>query len=138
LGRRQGKGIVGKHYYANLYGVDVKAASDEEGLRNAVVRAAEVSRMRLVEVKSWSFGGDKGGVSVIALVVESHIAVHTWVEYAYATIDVYTCGEHSDPRPGLRELINYLKPEEYYVWYADRSQGSRGRPPRKVSVGLRL
>jgi len=54
--------------------------------------------MKLVEMKSWKFGGKKGGVSVIALVEESHIAVHTWLEYNYATVDVYTCGEHSDPR----------------------------------------
>ena len=47
--------------------------------------------MHLVEVNSWKFkGGDKEGVSVIALVLESHIAIHTWPVYNFATVDVYT------------------------------------------------
>lgn len=114
--------VIGKHYYANLYDIDVNAAANEEELRNVVVRAAKESKMKLVEVKSWSFGGRKGGVSVIALVEESHIAVHTWVEYRYATVDVYTCGEQSDPLRGIELIIAYLKPRKYRLAYADRSQ----------------
>ena len=120
-------GIVGKHYYANLYGIDLAHARNEKELRRVVAEAADLSNMELVDLKSWSFGGDKGGVSVIALVVESHIAVHTWVEYSYSTVDVYTCGEKSDPLPGIKRIVAYLKPREYYVWYADRSQAAKGR-----------
>lgn len=130
------RGVVGRHYYANLYDISPERARDEEGLRQAVIKSAKLSRMKLVDVKSWSFGGDKGGVSVIALVVESHIAVHTWIEYSYATVDVYTCGEHSDPLPGLKHIINFLKPKEYYIWYADRSQvtGNVKDPHRLLSL----
>lgn len=114
--------IVGKHYYANLYGIDVERAWDEEGLKDAVIRAAEVSNMTLLDVKSWKLGGVKGGVSVIAIVLESHITVHTWPHYGYATVDVYTCGEDSEPSLGLKVLLEYLKPREYDVAYADRTQ----------------
>ncbi len=128
------RGVVGKHYYANLYEIDVSRGRDEEGLRKVVAEAAELSNMRLVDLKSWSFGGDKGGVSVIALVVESHIAVHTWVEYAYATVDVYTCGEQSDPLPGIKHIVTYLKPKDYRVWYADRGQDTRLTQPKEVKL----
>jgi S-adenosylmethionine decarboxylase len=77
--------------------------------------------MKLVEMKSWKFGGKKGGVSVIALVEESHIAVHTWLEYNYATVDVYTCGEHSDPQKAFDLIVSVLRPERYQMFYADRS-----------------
>ncbi|MEM2021901.1 MAG: adenosylmethionine decarboxylase [Zestosphaera sp.] len=114
--------VVGKHYYANLYDVNLSAATNEEGLREVVVEAAKASNMKLVEVKSWRFGGKKGGISVIALVEESHIAIHTWVEYEYATVDVYTCGNQSDPLKGIELIIEYLKPRRYKLAYADRSQ----------------
>ncbi len=130
----QGTGVVGKHYYANLYEIDVSRGKDEEGLRRVVAEAAELSNMKLVDLKSWSFGGDKGGVSVIALVIESHIAVHTWVEYAYATVDVYTCGEQSDPLPGIKHIVAYLKPKDYRVWYADRGQNAVTTQPREVRL----
>ncbi|MEM0173525.1 MAG: adenosylmethionine decarboxylase, partial [Sulfolobaceae archaeon] len=61
------------------------------------------------------------GVSVIALVEESHIALHTWIEYKYATLDVYTCGSQSDPEAGFNFIVQKLRPKKYQVFYADRS-----------------
>ncbi len=113
--------VVGKHVYANLYGVDPKILSDEKLLKEMVIEAAKLANMTLIEVKSWSIGGKKGGVSVIALVTESHIAIHTWVEYRYATVDIYTCGERSDPWKAFNYVVSVLKPKYYVVNYADRS-----------------
>ena len=113
--------VVGKHVYGNLYDVDVEIAGSEERLKKVVEEAARIANMTLYDLKSWSFGGKKGGVSVIALVLESHIAVHTWVEYRYATVDVYTCGERSDPWKAFDYIVKALKPRYYTVNYADRS-----------------
>jgi S-adenosylmethionine decarboxylase len=118
----EGKGrVAGKHVYGNLYDVDLSVAGDEARLRGVVEEAARLGNMRLWELKSWSFGGEKGGVSVIALVLESHIAVHTWIEYRYATVDVYTCGEQSDPFKAFEHIVRALKPRFYTFNYADRS-----------------
>ncbi|MCI4437986.1 MAG: adenosylmethionine decarboxylase [Ignisphaera sp.] len=116
--------IIGKHVYGNLYDVDLEIAGNEEKLREIVVEASKLANMTLHEVKSWSFGGKKGGVSVIALVLESHIAIHTWIEYRYATVDVYTCGEKSDPWKAFEYIVKQLKPKYYTVNYADRSSFS--------------
>ncbi len=114
--------VIGKHYYGEAYGIDKDVLADENSLRNIVIKAAEIANMHLVEVNSWKFkGGDKEGVSVIALVLESHIAVHTWPAYGYATIDVYTCGEQSDPLSAFRYIISQLKPKRYTLNYSDRS-----------------
>ncbi|MEL9991071.1 MAG: adenosylmethionine decarboxylase [Thermoproteus sp.] len=114
--------VVGKHYYGEAYGIDESLLSDEDRLRQIVIKAAETANMHIVEVNSWKFkGGDKEGVSVIALVLESHIAIHTWPTYRYATIDVYTCGEQSDPLSAFRYIISQLKPKRYTINYSDRS-----------------
>ncbi|AWR97721.1 adenosylmethionine decarboxylase [Acidianus sulfidivorans JP7] len=113
--------IIGKHVFGNLYGIDAKILQDKEFLKNLVLEAVNIAHMNLVEIKAWSFGGKKGGVSVLALVEESHIALHTWNEYNYATIDVYTCGEHSDPQAAFNYIVNALKPKRYQSFYADRS-----------------
>jgi len=116
-----GTGVVGKHVYGNLYEVDVSVAANEEALKRVVLEAAELANMRVWDIRAYSFGGEKGGVSVIALVVESHIAVHTWVEHRYATVDVYTCGERSDPFKAFEHIVRALKPKFYTLAYADRS-----------------
>lgn len=113
--------VVGKHVYGNLYDVDISVAADEEKLRSIVLEAAQLGNMKVWDLRSYSFGGDKGGISVIALVIESHVAVHTWIEYRYSTVDVYTCGEHSDPFKAFEHIVKALKPKFYTFNYADRS-----------------
>lgn len=44
--------VVGKHVFGDLYGIDEKL------LRDAVVKAAEITDMTLYDVKSWRFGGE--------------------------------------------------------------------------------
>ena len=117
--------IVGKHVYGNLYDCDPQTLSDEEFLRQVVVEAARISKCNLYDVKSWSFGGEKGGISVIALITESHIALHTWIEYRYATVDVYTCGNVSDPEAAFDFIVSQLKPREYTKYFSDRSSKPR-------------
>jgi S-adenosylmethionine decarboxylase len=56
--------VVGKHVYGNLYEIDVNVAENEERLREIVTEAAKLANMTLYDIKSWSFGGRKGGVVV--------------------------------------------------------------------------
>lgn len=36
------------------------------------------------------------GVSGVIIISESHFAIHTWPEFGYAAIDVFTCGDDID------------------------------------------
>lgn len=33
----------------------------------------------------------------MVVIAESHVAIHTWPEYSYAAVDIFTCGETIDP-----------------------------------------
>ena len=113
--------VIGKHIYANFYDCDVNVISDEKRLSDIVKEAARLAKAVLYELKVWKFSGDKGGISVIGLVLESHIAIHTWPKYKYATVDVYTCGAHTDPWRAFKYIASELKPKSMSVNYADRS-----------------
>ncbi len=116
-------GIVGKHVFGSLYGLkERRAYENAEWLEEIVRRAAEAAGATIIESRSWVIPGEKGGVSAIVLVDESHLAVHTWKEYDYATVDIYTCGEHTDPWKAWRLILEALRPEKHTVNYADRSQ----------------
>ena len=123
---RGGEGIIGRHVFANLYGIDPEVLNDEEAMRSLILEAIRESGATLLELRSWKIEGYHGGVSVIALVLESHVSIHTWPEYRYCTVDVYTCGEKADPVKALKYIISKLKPESYVAFYADRS--SSGEP----------
>ena len=114
--------IIGKHVYGNLYGIEPSMINEVEKLREVMLEAVKIAKMSLVEIKAWPFGGKKGGVSVIALIEESHMALHTWNEYNYATLDIYTCGEDSDPKLAFEHVLSKLKPQRQQMFIADRSQ----------------
>lgn len=113
--------IVGMHVFGNLYELDPKLMTDKEFLRQTVLKAVEVANMTLVEHKAWAFGGKKGGVTVMALITESHVVLHTWNEYKYATLDIYTCGEKSNPNAAFDYIVQQLKPKRHKRFFADRS-----------------
>lgn len=118
---KEEKQIVGKHVYGNLYGCSALQINNESALRNLVIDAARKANMTVWDTKAWKFGGPKGGVSAIALILESHIAIHTWNEFQYATVDVFTCGDKSDPKQAFEFIVSQLNPKSVTKHFADRS-----------------
>ncbi len=110
--------VVGKQVYGELYDCNVETLKDEQRLREIVTNAARVGNMTLLDVRSWKIGE---GVSVMAIVLESHITIHTWPEYAFATVDVYSCGAHTDPKKAYLYIVEQLGAKRYTIKEADRS-----------------
>lgn len=44
------------------------------------------------------------GLSGVVVIAESHLAIHTWPEFRCASVDLYTCSNEIDPRPGFDYL----------------------------------
>ena len=49
------------------------------------------------------------GVTGIVAIAESHLCIHTWPEYGYAAVDIFTCGENFDPEKAVAYLIQRLE-----------------------------
>ena len=71
----------------------------QETLKNAALEA----KATIVEVAFHEFS--PFGVSGMVVIAESHLAIHTWPEYGYAAVDVFTCGQLIDPRVAAEYLI---------------------------------
>ncbi len=100
--------VYGYHIFGNFVDcANVEILMDEEALRNLVVEAARVGNMKVLDVKSWRIGL---GISVVAIILESHITIHTWPEYGFATVDVYSCGTHTNPVAAFEYIKSVLKP----------------------------
>lgn len=60
------------------------------------------------------------GVSGVILLSESHASIHTWPDRGYASIDIYTCGDHVDPRVAYEHIANCLQSAHTKVKYIQR------------------
>ena len=94
--------VIGKHALFELHGGNPNLLNDEEFVKSALIEAAEVAGATLLSLVSHKFSPQ--GVTAVALLSESHISLHSWPEYGFASIDCYTCGSHTDPESACKSL----------------------------------
>ena len=109
---------IGRHLILEMWGCEnldsVEVA--EQALREMVV-ALDV---HLLDLKAYPFS--PVGVTAMAIVSESHLVIHTWPEYGYAAVDVFTCGARRDPEAAVPVLRKHFRPERIQVMEMTRGQ----------------
>ena len=108
---------MGKHYLLNLYDCSFVLLNDEQYLIKLLESAAILSGATVIQTIFKKF--DPQGVTVICLLAESHISIHTWPEEGKAAADCYTCGD-SNPKLGCDMIIQQLNPSKYELNYIQR------------------
>ncbi len=102
-------GALGKHIFLELYTDDANRLNDVNFIRDAMYQAAIVADTEPLDFAYYEF--QPQGVSCVLLLAESHISVHTWPQFGYASFDIYTCG--GNPEKGVEKLIEIFKPIRY-------------------------
>lgn len=49
------------------------------------------------------------GISGVVLITGAHLCIHTWPEYSYAAIDVFTYGDFFRPEDAAKMIIKRLE-----------------------------
>lgn len=98
---------LGQHLLIELYGCDAVVLDDLEHVQRAMLHAAELVSASIIGVVSRKF--DPQGVTVVVAISESHLSVHTWPEYGYAAVDVFTCSHEPLTQEVQEFLIRTLK-----------------------------
>ena len=89
----KGVNALGNQVAVDLYECETEL-NDIAFIREALKRAARAGKATIVAENFHQFAPQ--GVSGVLIIAESHIAVHTWPEFAYAAVDVFTCGTTVD------------------------------------------
>ena len=108
---------MGKHYLLNLYGCSFVLLDDQEYLIGLLEAAASSSGATVVNTIFKKF--DPQGVTVLTLLSESHISIHTWPEKGEAAVDLFTCGD-CDPKIGCDMIIEQLYATNHTLSYIER------------------
>lgn len=98
------------HLLLELHGVEPALLNDLDALKRAMTQAVEAARCTLLGVVGHKF--EPQGASVVILVAESHLSIHTWPECGYAAVDIFTCG-NALPREGVKPILAALNPKSY-------------------------
>jgi len=103
----------GRHVAVDAWGVRYDLLNDADWLKDQLVEAAEATGATVLSVQSRQF--EPQGATVLVLLSESHLSIHTYPEKGFAAIDCYTCGETVDPQNAIDRLMEALKPERVHA-----------------------
>ena len=110
---------LGKHILIEYYDCDSEVLNNTLLIEKYMIEAAKMAQATIVESVFHTFS--PWGVSGVVVIEESHITIHTWPEYKYAAVDLFTCGNTIKPWVAFKFLEEMLKAER-----ADLVEISRG------------
>ena len=85
---------LGNHILVEFTGCRPEVMNDVTSIENAMVDAARKAGATVINSTFHHFSPI--GVSGVVVIQESHLAIHTWPEYGYAAVDLFTCGDQVD------------------------------------------
>ena len=97
---------LGRHLLLELKTCNQEVLDDLDLLKDCLNEAAISCGATVVGESFHHFS--PCGVSGVVNIAESHIAIHTWPEYQYAAVDVFTCGCNVDPEKAARLITERL------------------------------
>jgi S-adenosylmethionine decarboxylase proenzyme len=95
---------LGRHLLVEFYDCNPDIINNKELVEQYMKEAALKAGSTIVQSVFHMF--QPHGVSGVVVIAESHLAIHTWPEYKYASVDLYTCGSCVDPLIAYRYLKN--------------------------------
>src|SRR3989304_5622831 len=87
-GRRERVQALGRHLLLELFDCDAEAINSLEVVKASMVEAARLAQATIVDVVFHEF--NPFGISGVVVIAESHLAIHTWPEYRYAAVDIFS------------------------------------------------
>ena len=82
---------LGNHILVEFMNCDPHIMNDVAAIERDMVGAAQKAGATVINSTFHHFS--PYGVSGVVVIQESHLAIHTWPEYGYAAVDLFTCGE---------------------------------------------
>ena len=83
---------LGTHLLIELKDCNPEILKNLEKVRSVLVSAAKKAKATIIDFSFREF--QPFGISGIVVIAESHLTIHTWPEYRYAAVDIFTCGDH--------------------------------------------
>lgn len=98
---------LGRQIVVEYYGCNPATLNNVATIKQAMRDAAELSGATIVQEAFHLF--NPHGVSGVVVIAESHLTIHTWPEYGYAAVDLFTCGDDVNPDVAFEYLKAHLE-----------------------------
>jgi S-adenosylmethionine decarboxylase len=98
----------GYHLMMELFGCDQEKLNSRKFLHNTVRSA--VKKVGLTNLGSRFHQFEPYGVTGFTLLAQSHISFHSWPEFGYLVLDIFTCGDQDQAEQLADHFLERLQP----------------------------
>jgi S-adenosylmethionine decarboxylase len=109
---------VGRHLIVELWGCDIAAMGSQGTVEEAIAKTITACGATLLDLRVYPSAS--AGVHGVAILAESHVMVQTWPQHGYIAVDIFTCGQHTDPNLAVPVLQRFFAPEQIQVLELNR------------------
>ena len=102
---------LGRHLLLELKECNEEVLNDLDFLKDCLNEAAIQCGATVVGESFYHFSPQ--GVSGVVNIAESHISIHTWPEYGYAAVDIFTCGDDVQPEKAYMVMVERLESKNH-------------------------
>jgi S-adenosylmethionine decarboxylase proenzyme len=121
----------GYHLMLEFFGCDTAKKIDSLPFLRQAIKAA-VQKAGLTNLGSRFHQFHPHGVTGFTLLSQSHISFHTWPEYGYLVLDIFTCGPEEQAQTGSRcACSNALAPATSGAKWSARATAIRNKSRRR-------
>ena len=118
---------VGKRRIIDLFDIDLIKLQEinchhdkRENWNSFIQKCFDNSGVTCLET-IWHDFDNLGAFTVLYLLAESHLSIHTWPEKKYIALDVFTCG-NANTELLVEQIIEYFEPKEKNIITLHRGQ----------------
>ena len=104
------KRISGWHFIAEFFGCPANELLKSKTVKKHLLVTAKKAGFEVLGEKFHQF--KPYGATGVVVLSSSHISAHTWPEYNYAALDVYSCAGKAKAEKAMKLLKKYFKPEK--------------------------
>src|SRR3989442_4129505 len=111
IGERRATGLnaLGRHLLVEWFDCDPDVINNLEAVKGALIEAAKRAQATIVDVVFPEL--NPFGISGVVVIAESHLSIHTWPEYRYAAVDIFSCGDVLQPDVAASYLVEQFPSE---------------------------
>ncbi|MHA2366237.1 MAG: adenosylmethionine decarboxylase, partial [Candidatus Hodarchaeales archaeon] len=99
---------LGYHLVTEFYDVESSLFSNTQSLYELLLKACNETKLTIID--SFKYNYAPHGTSIIIVLSESHISIHTWPEHKYMSIDLFICDKPSKAHKFIEIMNKQLKP----------------------------
>ncbi len=101
---------LARHLLLELKGCRHDRLNDLDFIRDALRDAALAAGATIIKDSFYQFA--PYGISGVVIIAESHLSIHTWPEFDYAAVDIFTCGMSTNPEKAAGLMVQRLESKD--------------------------